>query len=80
MTRREWIEKIDNGSDILFSIGKKRFGIFTWFEEGIGIDESHPNEKGLQYFPSAEALVDKYLVDGVPLGDLAEKIRITEYS
>ncbi len=80
MTRNEFIEKIDRGCDILLHVAGKDVGIFTWCDEGIGIDESHPNEKGMQYFPTAEALVEGYLVDGVPLGDLVENIVITDYT
>lgn len=78
--RSEWVRLIDEGGDILISVRGKHFGIFTWCEEGIGIDEDDPNGKGMQYFPDAETLLSNFLVDGIPLGDIAEQIILRDYS
>lgn len=80
MTKNEFIDKIENGSDIMFDVSGKHFTILTWCEDGIGIDEQHPNEKGMQYFKSAEELVDRFHVDNRPISDLASEIVITDYS
>lgn len=80
MTRDEFITKIENGSDIMFDVSGKHFTILTWCENGIGIDEQHPNETGMQYFHTAEELLEKFPVDGVPLGALSGKIVITDFS
>lgn len=80
MTKNEFIDKIENGSDIMFDVSGKRFTILTWCDEGIGIDEQHPNEKGMQYFQSANELVDKFKIDNMPISDLTSEIVITEYS
>ena len=39
MTRVEFIQKIENGSDILFDVADRHYVIFTWMEDGIGIGE-----------------------------------------
>ena len=80
MTKNEFIEKIENGSDIMFDVSGKHFTILTWPDEGTGIDEQNPNEKGMQYFDTAEELVEKFLIDGTPIGELADGITITDYS
>lgn len=80
MTKAELIDKIDNGSDIMFSVMGKHYTIMTWFDEGIGIDEQYPNDGNLQYFDSPEELIDGFKVDGKPLGELSGDIRITSYS
>ena len=80
MTKNEFAKLIENGRDIMFDTADKHFNIFTWCEEGIGIDEQDPNSKGRQYFQTAEELLTGYLVDGVPLGDLSDKVVITDYS
>ena len=61
MTVNQRIEKIENGSDILFDVMSRHFVVFTWTDGGIGIGEQYPRNHGLQYFPSAVALVHGYL-------------------
>lgn len=80
MTKAELIQKIENGSDILFDVSGRHLAIFTWTENGIGVGEQYPNETVLQYFKTARELVENYRVNGIALGDLAQGIRITDYS
>ena len=80
MTKNEFIDKIENGSDILLDVSGKHFTILTWCDDGIGIDEQHPNEKGMQYFDTPEELAEKFLVDGIPIGDISQDITITQYT
>lgn len=80
MTRNELIEKIENGSDILFDVSGKHYTILTWCDEGIAIGEQNRPEDPLLYFPTAKELVENFKVNGVPLGELAAGVRITEYS
>ena len=80
MTRAEFVKKIENGSDIMFDVRGKHFTILTWPADGIAIDEQHPNDGNVQYFDSAEALVDGFSVDGKQLAVIANEIRITDYT
>ncbi len=80
MTKAELIQKIEDGRDIMFDVAGKHFTILTWMEEGIGIDEQYPNDTEMQHFKTAKELVENFKVNGVALGDLAQGIRITDYS
>lgn len=80
MTRNELIVKIENGSDIMFDVSGRHYTILTWTAEGIGIDEQYPNDGDMQYFASAEELVDSFKVNGIPLGDIAAGVKITDYT
>ena len=80
MTRNELIEKIQNGSDIMFDVGSRHFTIVTWLDDGIGIGEQHPNDGEIQAFPTAESLVDNFRIDDKSLAQLCDKIVITDYS
>lgn len=80
MTKAELIEKIENGSDIMFSVSGKQFTILTWMDDGIAIGEQHPNDGDLQYYDTAEDLVERFMIDGKPLGAIASNIKITQYS
>lgn len=80
MTRNELVSKIENGRDILFDVAGKKFAVFTWPEQGIAIGEQNHPDFPIQYFETAEALVDNFLVHGTPLKDLVKKLVITEYT
>lgn len=82
MTKAELIKKIYEGDDIMLDVGDRHFTIFTWTwaEKGINIGEQYPAEPKDQYFATPEELLDNYLIDGVPLGELSEKVVITDYT
>ena len=80
MTRAEFVEKIENGSDIMFDVRGKHFTILTWPDDGIAIDEQYPNDGNVKYFRTVEELVDGFFVDGKPIANIADEIRITEYT
>ena len=80
MTAQELTEKIENGSDILFDVMGRHFGIFTWPNEGIGIDERAPHSMGMRYYKSAEELISSFTIDGKPLADIADQVMITDYT
>lgn len=80
MTKSELIEKIDNGNDIMFNVGNRRYTILTWTDEGIAIGEQHPNDGELQYYDSSEELVEGFKINGKPLASLSEQIVITQYT
>lgn len=80
MTKSDFISKIENGRDILFDVAGQSFTILTWPEEGIAIGEQNRPEVPIKYFPTAEALVENFLVHGIPLQDLVKNLVITEYT
>ena len=79
MTKNELIAKIKNGSDILFKVRNKGYTILTWTDEGIRILEWNKPETA-RYYKTERELVDNFLVDGTPLGELAAEVVITEYT
>ena len=80
MTKADFIEKIENGSDIMFDIVGRHFTILTWPADGILIDEQYPKDGNEKYYKTAKELVDGFMIDGVPLADLCDKVVITDYS
>lgn len=76
MTVNQRIEKIENGSDILFDVISRHFVVFTWTDGEIGIDEQYPHDHGLPYFQARK----HWFTDTWPLSDIAEKIVITDYT
>lgn len=79
MTKNELIEKIENGSDIMFDVSGRHFTIVTWLDEGIGIGEQNKNEP-LKIFQTAEDLISNFMVGKKSLEGLCENIAITQYS
>ena len=80
MTRAELIDRIESGSDILFSVAGRHYTILTWTEEGIAIGEQYPHDREIRYFATPEELVDNFMIDGKSLGELSESIIITQYT
>ena len=80
MTKADFVEKIENGSDIMFSVAGRQFTILTWTDDGIAISEQYPNDCEIQYYDTAEVLVECFWVDGKPLGEIVCNIIITQYS
>ena len=79
MTSTDFIEKIKHGSDIMFDVSGKHYTILTWPDEGIVICEQNVAREE-RCFDSAESLVEKFEVNGVPLVDLCHEIVITDYT
>lgn len=80
MKKNEFAAKIENGRDIMFDVGNRHYTILTWLDDGIGIAEQNKPEAGISVYPDADALLKGFLVGDIPLGDLTEKIVITDYS
>lgn len=78
MTRIEFIDKIKNGSDIVFRLSGKNFTILTWCDDGIVI--SQWGEEEMNVYQSPEELADKFMVNGVPIGEITKGIEIIEYT
>lgn len=64
----------------MFDVGNRHYTIITWLDEGIGIGEQNKPEVGISTYPDADTLLKDFLVGDRPLGDLTEKITITDYS
>jgi len=78
MTRNELTTLVENGCDIMFDVGGKHYTILTWPEDGIVIGEQRSDYDVA--FPDVDSLLNGYLVNGIPLGELAEEVVITDYS
>lgn len=63
---------------VVFTVNGKGYTILVWPEKGISILEWN-KEETRQYYPDAKSLVNEFKVDGVPLANLTEGIKITEY-
>lgn len=79
MSKDELIDKIDNGNDILFDVSGRHFTILTWMDEGIAIGEQQ-TDGDLQFFDTAEDLVEQFVVGGKTLAELAKQVVITQYT
>lgn len=64
----------------MFDVGGRHYTIITWLDDGIGIGEQNKPESEISVYPDAETLLKDFLVDDKPLGDLTEKVVITDYS
>ncbi len=80
MTKLEFAELIDTSGDIMFDVKNKHFTICTWTNGGINIGEQYPEEPKDRAFTTSEELLDNYLVDGIPLGELSEEVNITFFN
>ena len=80
MTKKELNNLIAEGSDIMFSVAGRNFTIITWTDDGIAIGEQSPNDGELEFFETPEDLLEKFMVNGAPLGQLADKVTITQYA
>lgn len=79
MTKPELISAIENGNDIMLKVEDRGFTILAWRDGGPDIGEWDKPDT-VQQFPDAQALVDGYKLGDKTLGELAEKVVITEYT
>ena len=75
----ELIRKVDNASEMVFSIGGKRFTVCDEEEKGFSIAEWNRQETE-RFFHNAEDLVNGYQIGGKPLADQAGNILVEDYS
>ena len=79
MRNDEFIRKIDNASEMVFSVNGERFTVCDENEKGISIAQwNMPDTE--RYFSSAEDLINEYQIDGKPVKEWAESIRIDDYT
>ena len=79
MTREKMIDLIENGSDIMLDVAGEHLVIFTWIDDGIGIGRQNSDEP-LSVYKTAEQLLDGYLISGLPISAMLDKVSITDYS
>lgn len=80
MKKIDFINIIENGSDIMLTVLGKNYTILTWTDDGIAIGEQYPNDGDLRYYATATELVNDFTVNGTPIGDLVDAVTITQYS
>jgi hypothetical protein len=80
LKKNEFIQLIDESGDIMFSCNGYKLTIITWADEGIGIgfQNKNPALNKIQYFTSSTDLVNNFLLDGIALAKLADKIVIEQ--
>lgn len=79
MTSKELTRKVRNASEMVFSVNEKRFTVCDEDEKGFSIAQwNRPDTE--KYFSSAEDLVNGYQIDGKPVEEWAEDIRIEDYT
>ena len=79
MRNDELVRKISNASEMVFSVNGKRFTVCDEEEKGFSIAQwNRPDTE--RYFASAEDLVNEYQIDGKPVKEWAESIRIEDYT
>lgn len=79
MKNDEFTRKVSNASEMVFSVNGKRFTVCDEDEKGISIAQWHRQDTE-KYFASAESLVNEYQIDGKPVAEWAESIRIEDYT
>lgn len=80
MTKNEFFEKVENGSEIMFMIGDRGFTILNYYDDGPDIGEWNKPET-VRKFKDVESLMKEYQVEGKSLESYASNsIRITDYS
>ena len=63
----------------MFTVAGKNYTILTRTDNGIGIDKQHPYDTQMQYFSTADSLLNCFKIDGITLGELSEQFIITDY-
>lgn len=80
MTKNELIRKIEKGTDIMFTVDEKGYTICDTEQFENGKDIAPWGSSEAIAFQDAKSLVNKFLIDGIPLGDIARKVIITDYT
>ena len=68
-------KKCDSGCDVTFNCLGKRFTIMSYDEEIIIAEQI--TEDHMESFDSVDELLEKYMINGVPLHDLWDQVVVT---
>ena len=75
MTKREFIDIVDNGGYIEFAYSGKKYTILCWYEKGPLIGPQGMDED--EVFKDGADMVSNYLINGIPLANVLNDIEIT---
>lgn len=75
MTKRDFIDMIDDGGDIEFVYAGQKYTILCWYKDGPLIGPQNANND--KVFRNGADMVDHYLIDGIPLASILNDIEIT---
>lgn len=76
MTRKELVDSINFGCDIMFDCRGKHYTILGWCPGGPNIAEQITEANEMQ-FDNGDDLVDHYMIDGKPMINWLDQIDIT---
>lgn len=79
MTANEFIEKVDNVSEMVFSVNGRKFTICDEYEKGFSIAEWNKQDTEM-YYRDAASLVRKYMIDGKSVSEYVNEITIEDYT
>lgn len=65
---------INSGSDIEFSVNGILYTILPWTDEGITVGPQDSDDD--MVFDDADALLNGYLIDGIPLAQMIDRVVI----
>lgn len=71
---QEFIDDCMMGLDIEFAYGADKYTVLGCYENGPLIGRQHPKDDIEQQFPTPDALLDKFIIDGKPLRELITKV------
>ena len=79
MTRRELVEKIENVFDMVITVSGRMFRIHRDEDDCLIIAERSRKES-IKHYSDTYDMISRYKIDGKPLRDYAEAIRIVKYT
>ena len=79
MTRKELVDKIENVFEMVIAISGRFFRILRDEDDNLIIAERSRKESEKHYSDTYD-MISRYKIDGKPLRDYAEAIRIVKYT
>ena len=79
MTRKELVEKIENVFDMVITVSGRMFRIHRDEDDCLIIAERSRKES-IKHYSDTYDMISRYKIDGKPLRDYAEAIRIVKYT
>jgi len=79
MTRKELVEKIENVFEMVIAVSGRMFKILRDEDDCLIIAERNRKESEKHYSDTYD-MISRYKIDGKPLRDYADAIRIVKYT
>ena len=79
MTRKELVEKIENVFDMVITVSGRMFRIRRDEDDCLIIAERSRKES-IKHYSDTYDMISRYKIDGKPLRDYADAIRIVKYT